>query len=77
VVNVHGAYQSSLGAILKVNPKDGEFGSFEILFPDGAQVTHASINDVGRIVIETQNDTFGAEALAASTPQDPILLTNP
>jgi hypothetical protein len=53
----------SPGATLKVNPKDGVFGSFEISFPDGASVTHASINDVGRIVIETQNDVFGQERI--------------
>ena len=62
---------------LVVNPRDGELGSFEIQFLDLGSTVHAFINDVGRIVIETQNDTFGAEALAASTQEHPILLTTP
>ena len=69
------SYSPTDGATLKVNIKDGVRGSFEISFKPEAD--HALINDVGRIVIETQNDTFGAEALAASTPQHPIVLTTP
>lgn len=46
---------------LKVNLKNGDFGSFEIMFADAT--ANALTNDVGRIVIETQNDTFGADEI--------------
>jgi hypothetical protein len=59
------AYRTNGGVYLKVNQKDGTLGSFEIRFPKGE---HALINDVGRIVIETQNDTFGADEIKSGRP---------
>jgi hypothetical protein len=44
-------------ATLVVNVKNDGKGSFEIQLKPG--IEYAPINDVGRIVIETQNDTFG------------------
>jgi hypothetical protein len=47
-------------ATLVVKGKNYGKGSFELQFSDRAD--HPSINDVGRIVIETQNDAFGVES---------------
>lgn len=60
---LRGDYQTDSAATLKVNAKEGNLGSFEIQFPNGAGIQHALINDVGRIVIETQNDAFGADEI--------------
>ena len=56
------SYSPTDGATLKVNDKNAGLGSFEILFK--AEADHALINDVGRIVIETQTDTFGADEVS-------------
>jgi hypothetical protein len=66
-------YLSDSAATLAVNRKNAGLGSFEIRFPSGAGIEHALINDVGRIVIETQTDTFGADEIKA----DPTKLTKP
>jgi hypothetical protein len=57
-------YSTDSAAVLVVKDKNIGLGSFEIRFPNGAGIEHALINDVGRIVIETQNDTFGAEEVS-------------
>lgn len=57
-------YSTDSAAVLVVKDKNIGLGSFEIRFPIGAGIEHALINDVGRIVIETQNDTFGAEEVS-------------
>jgi hypothetical protein len=41
--------------------QDGDFGGFIISIADGAGLTHAPIDSISRIVVETQDDTFGAE----------------
>ncbi len=40
--------------------QDGDFGGFVINFLDTG-ATHASIDSIARIVVETQDDTFGAD----------------
>ena len=39
--------------------QDGDKGGFIISFLDQSGTTHAAIDDISRIVVETQDDTFG------------------
>jgi hypothetical protein len=53
---------------LIVLPKVEGKGSFTIKFKDPIGTTHALINDVGRVVIETQNDTIFDSGRTLVTP---------
>jgi hypothetical protein len=48
-------------ATLENIEQDGDNGGFIINFLDGAGVSHAPIDSIARIVVETQDDTFGLD----------------
>ena len=57
--SIRDSYREASGQMyLEISPKTEGKGSFTIKFKAGSQITNALIDQVGRVVIETQNDTI-------------------
>ena len=70
------SYISCLGLAHLVDPLPSE-NSFIINFePDSSKLYHADINSISRIVIETQDDTFGNDSVTNSVVPIPLVKSN-